>query len=289
LIQFHWRTAGLLLGSLAAAQAEAAESTGGLQIFGNAADLARSTQPNWSSPLVTTTGLMEQRFRFDVAGQDSGNGVNTRAFDGGRGLDLIVGESNEIQIGLPPYDSRTAAAGSARVAGFGDWPFIRVEQRIASAPESEANYVLTAWLQVQAPSGIARLTTHAWTFLPTMAFGKGWGDLDVQGTISAVLPGAHESTLGYQLQSNIAVQYHLLTVLWPEVEANWTWYANGQRGGLNQLYLTTGIVAGRFRLSDTLRFTVGAGYQFAFAPAYRARPLTPAYANAWLLTTRLNF
>src|ERR1700722_14336496 len=38
---------------------------------------ARATQPNWSPPLVTTTGLLEQRARFDVDLQPSGNGTST--------------------------------------------------------------------------------------------------------------------------------------------------------------------------------------------------------------------
>jgi hypothetical protein len=33
----------------------------------------------------------------------------------------------------------------------------------------------------------------------------------------------------------------------------------------------------------------GAGYQIAVAPTYRASPLTPAYNNNWVSTTRLNF
>ncbi len=63
----------------------------------------------------------------------------------------------------------------------------------------------------------------------------------------------------------------------------------GQRSGLNQLYLTPGLVVGRLTISDESAFTVGAGYQFAVSPSYRANPLTPAYNHAWVLTSRLNF
>ena len=259
------------------------------RLFGDAAENARATQPNWSSPLVTTTGLMEQRFRFDIAQQHSGNGVNTTAMDGGRGLDLIVSDSNEIQIGLPPYDARSSVPGTPRISGFADWPFLRIEQRLASSVENDGDYVITAWLQIQAPSGIRRLTTGAWTYIPTIAFGKGWGALDVQGTIAAVLPAQHTAVLGDQVQTNLALQYHWLGVLWPEVEGNWIWYVNGQRGGLNQLYVTTGVVAGRFQLTQQLRTTLGAGYQFAVAPPFRQRSLTPGYQHAWLFTSRLNF
>lgn len=258
-------------------------------LFGNAAESARASQPEWSSPLVTTTGMLEQRFRFDADRQRAGNGANTTALDGGRGLDLIVSDSNEIQIGLPPYEVRSVAPGAPGVAGFGDWPFIRVEQRLASSPGNAGDYVLTAWLQAQAPVGVSRLTSRAWTYTPTLAYGKGWGPFDVQGTIAVAVPASHTATLGHQIQSNLAVQYHVLTVLWPEVEANWTWYADGQRGGLNQLYLTAGLVAGRFQLTRDLKLTLGGGYQFAVAPDYRPKPLTPAWQNTWLFTSRVNF
>src|SRR6185437_10072645 len=44
----------------------------------------RANQPAWSSPLITTTGMLEQRFRFDLSEQHNGNGANTTALDGGR-------------------------------------------------------------------------------------------------------------------------------------------------------------------------------------------------------------
>jgi hypothetical protein len=253
------------------------------------AENARATQPAWSSPLVTTTGLLEQRLRFDFSEQHAGNGANTSVIDGGRGLDLIVSDSNEIQIAAPPYDVRTTPTGKGALSGFGDWTFLRLEQRLASSPASGGNYVLTVWLQIQAPIGIGPLTSSAWSWLPTVAFGKGWGDFDIQGTIGAVLPASHTDALGHQIQTNIAFQYHLLNVLWPQVEVNWTYYADGQRGGLNQVYLTPGVVIGRFALAKGLLFTCGVGYQTAVAPSYRPSPLTPAYDHAWLFTSRLNF
>ncbi|MDE2474437.1 MAG: hypothetical protein KGO48_05260 [Alphaproteobacteria bacterium] len=38
-----------------------------------------------------------------------------------------------------------------------------------------------------------------------------------------------------------------------------------------------------------LKLTLGGGYQFAVAPDYRPKPLTPAWQNAWLFTSRVNF
>ena len=260
-----------------------------LQYFDDSADAARASQPQWSSPLATTTALMEQRLRLDLNQQHSGNGADTTLLDGGRGLDLIVSPTNEIQFALPPYELRSATAASKALAGYGDWTFLRVEQRLFSASKDDGNYVVTAWLALQAPTGIKSLTSSAWSLQPTLAFGKGWGDFDVQGTIGAVLPTSNVHVLGQQIQGNTAFQYHLDTVLWPEVEVNWTWYPDGQRAGLNQVYLTPGLVVGRLDIGHGVKFTTGLGYQIAVAPGYRARPLTPAYANSLIVTTRMNF
>jgi hypothetical protein len=44
----------------------------------------RANRPAWSTPLVTTTGMLEQRFRFDLSEQHAGNGADTTVIDGGR-------------------------------------------------------------------------------------------------------------------------------------------------------------------------------------------------------------
>ena len=273
---------------------------GGADLFAGwqgAAERARATQPEWASPLVTTSGLLEQRLRFDVSRQHAGNGTDSSLLDGGKGLDLIVNQTTDIRIAAAPYVFRSGAAGSggtqmggiAPLAGFGDWPLIRVAKRLFSNPASDGGYVVTALLQILAPSGIERLTNNAWQYMPALAFGKGWGDVDIQGTLGGVIPASRASAIGYQVQSSMAFQYRVARLFWPEVEVAWTYYANGQRGGLNQVYLIPGIVVGRFVLPNGLKFTFGVGYQAAVTPAYIPRPLTPAYNHAWLLTTRLNF
>ncbi len=257
--------------------------------FARWADRAREvrlSQPEWSSPLVTTTALLEQRFRFDTAFQHAGNGADTAVLDGGKGLDLIVGRTEEVQVGSVPYDFRS---GNGRFTGFGDWPFMRFKQRLASSPASAGNYILSAWLQVQAPAGAMAVTNRAWTLLPTLGFGKGWGAFDIQGTVGAIIPTAYEGKIGTQVVSNTAFQYRLLGVLWAQVEVNWTYYPDGQRGGKHQVFLTPGLVVGRFPLAPHLNLTVGAGYQSAVTPNYRASPLTPVYNHAWIVTSRVSF
>src|SRR5205085_2242992 len=72
--------------------------SGFLSAWAARAQRVRATQPSWSSPLVTTSGLLEQRLRFDLAEQYAGNGANTMVIDAPRSLDLIVSDTNDIRI-----------------------------------------------------------------------------------------------------------------------------------------------------------------------------------------------
>lgn len=257
----------------------------------NRVDAARASQPEWSSPVVTTTAMLEQRFRFDTQYQTAGNGTKTWDVDGGKGLDFIPFADTEFQIGAPPYDVRSSDAkhDKGELDGFADWPLFRVKERLASSPESAGDYVVSAWLQLQDAAGIKPLTNNSFTLLPTIGFGKGWGPFDLQGTVGATIPTDHESELGTQLSDNMALQYHLGTFFWPQIESNVTYWTDGQRAHRTQVFLTPGLVVGRFPINDSLKFTVGLGYQVAVTPHYRASPLLPAYNRAWILTTRLSF
>jgi hypothetical protein len=250
---------------------------------------AKATQPEWSSPLVTTTSMLEQRYRFDIDVQHAGNGSDTTVLDGGKGLDLIVSDTEEIQVGNPPYDYYSAKKKKSDYVGFADWPLFRFKQRLASSPQDQGNYILSAWLQVQVPTGIEKTTNHAVVILPTIGFGKGFGPFDVQGSVGASIPTAYEGKLGTQVQANLAFQYHLLTYFWPQVEFNSTYYSNGTRNGLDQVFVTPGVVIGRLPITDHVKFTVGVGYQQAISPNYQAKPLIPAYDHAWIVTTRVGF
>jgi hypothetical protein len=74
---------------------------------------ARANQPTWATPLITTTGLLLHRYRFDLAEQHIGNGNQTTVLDGGKGL-------TEIQVTMPPYDIRNAPMGKGVFSGFAD-------------------------------------------------------------------------------------------------------------------------------------------------------------------------
>ncbi len=111
----------------------------------------------------------------------------------------------------------------------------------------------------------------------------------MQGSVGAVIPTDQERTIGTQVTGNLAFQYHLWNLLWPEIEVNWTHYVDGPRDGKDQVFLTPGVILGRLALTDRLKFTIGAGYQVAIEPHYQASPLLPSSNRAWLMTTRLTF
>jgi hypothetical protein len=252
-------------------------------------DRARASQPSWSSPLITTTSTLEQRARFDTSLQHAGTGANTTVLDGGKGIDLIVADTTEIQIALAPYDIRTTPKNKSNFSGFGDWPFFRIKERLFSSPADQDDYVVSAWVQTQASTGIAALSSDAFSILPTVGFGKGFDRLVFQGTIGAVIPTNYETKLGNQIAGNLAVQYHLDDILWPQWEVNWTHWVDGQRDDKDQVFMTPGLVVGRIPLAERLKLTAGLGYQFAVSPHYQPSPLLPSYNHAWVFTTRLNF
>ena len=249
---------------------------------------AKATQPHWMTPLVTVTPRLEQEIRYDQYFQRTATGASVDNFDSGKGLELIPTTTNEILINAPPWQQRTIIK---PVSGFGDWPFLTVKQRIISAPEDQGNYIVTAFLGFQAPIGAPAFTNGAYVVTPTIAAGKGWGDFDIQATVGTPIPTAYESAIGTSLVTNVALQYHVFEYFWPELEFNDTYWFDGMRGGLNQLFITPGIIAGRFPIGGTAKLIFGLGYQFAVTPSpvVYAPALTPVYNHAWILTARMAF
>ena len=248
---------------------------------------AQASQPHWMTPIATVTPRLEQEFRYDELWEHQGTGADLTIDDGGKGLELIPTESNEVLINLPPYQDRTV---KKPAAGFNDWSFLTIKQRFASANEQNGNYILTGFLGFQAPTGIAKFTNNAWMVTPTLAAGKGWGRWDIQATVGVPIPLAHESAVGLSVISNTTLQYHLGKYFWPEIEANLTHWTDGPRADKTQVFVTPGLILGRFQLTPATKFIVGLGYQVAVTPAMTTKPvLTPTYRQAWILTTRLAF
>ena len=248
---------------------------------------AQASQPHWMTPLMTVTPRLEEEFRYDQYWEHAHTGADITLTDAGKGLELIPTTTNEILINLPPYEDRTA---KNPASGFADWPILTVKQRLLSANEDNGNYIVTAFLAIQAPLGTPAFTNHAWLVTPTLAAGKGWGDFDIQGTISASIPTAHSELIGTAIITNLAIQYHWEEYFWPEVELNDTTWSGGARAGLNQLFMTTGLILGRFPISARGKIIIGGGYQFALTDNIAtAKALTPVYDHNWVLSARLAF
>jgi hypothetical protein len=242
------------------------------------------------TPLVTVTPRLEQEVRYDQFWKHLPNGASLHNYDTGKGLELIPTTTNEVILGLPAYQERQLGRRRA-VTGWGDYPFLLVKQRLFSENEQSGNAIVTAFLQVTARTGSRAYTGNSWIVTPTIAGGKGWGDFDIQATMGVIIPATKLDTTGSQLVTNVAFQYHLLKYFWPEFELNDTiWLSGSQRGGKDQLFLTPGLILGRFVLDGRVKAAIGAGYQFAVSPSQRTvGPLDPVYDHNWILSARLTF
>jgi hypothetical protein len=67
-----------------------------------------------------------------------------------------------------------------------------VKYRLAAANEEHGNYILTAFLQVTFPTGQYKNGSTNTIVTPTIAYGKGIGSFDVQGTFGVTLPTGNE-------------------------------------------------------------------------------------------------
>ena len=242
------------------------------------AEQAQAAQPDWLSPLATTSGRLKQEFRFDTFDQPSANGNRTYQLGGNKGLELITNWRTQILVGLPSY---TLVSPNGPSGGFGDLPLM-LKFRIASAERSEGNYLLTFILGAMAPTGSHRYGAGEAVLTPTLAFGKGWKRFDVQSTLGANLPAGDTAKLGRQLQWNTAFQYQATWKLWPELEVNSTFYKTGRHAGDKQVFLTPGLGFGRARVGGRFRFSSAAGMQIAATRFY-------TYNHRWIFSERLSF
>ena len=222
-------------------------------------DKTKDEQPHWVTPLATTTPRLEEEYRYDQVWQENAKGATTDNYDGGKGLELIPFERVEVIFNLPPY---LAHNNPKAKDGFGDVAFL-VKYRLAAANEEHGNYILTAFLGWSLPTGQYQNGALHAVITPTIAYGKGFGDFDLQGTFGVGLPTADTSTLGRTIAWNNTFQYRILRKLWPEVELNSTFFQDGKNDGHKQNFVTPGLVMGRFRLAGRVGFTIGGGYQIA--------------------------
>jgi hypothetical protein len=265
---------------------------------------SQASQPSWMTPLVTVTPRLEQEFRFDFYDQQNGTGSQGNGQHlvnyggpGGARVEFIPAYDWEVILAPPPYVTATGPKGDAE--GWGDWPAFLVKYRIISGNAQNGDYIVTAFFQMSDPLGTpAKISNNILTAQPTIAFGKGWGNFDIQSTISTQIPvsalaspgntpGMNIANFGDPILWNTAFQYHFMEYFWPELEVNYEYWPNGEHQGLNQVLLTPGIIFGRFVIGhDTptrpINLIFGAGYQFAVTP-------NPVTQNNWVATVRVTF
>jgi len=208
--------------------------------------------------MFTTTPRLEEEFRYDIGTQQTAMGDVTN-FGGGKGLELIPTEHTEIIFGLPPYISHENPKSHD---GFADMTFL-LKYRLLTGNEEHGNYIVTAFLGGSIPTGSYTNGAENATVTPTIAFGKGFGNCDFQSTLGVGIPVGDVSRLGTPINYNTAFQYRIFKRLWPEVEVNATFFHDGENDGKRQVFISPGLVAGRFRLWHRLGLTVGGGIQIA--------------------------
>jgi hypothetical protein len=221
-------------------------------------DKTKDEQPDWVTPIATTTPRLEEEFRYDQLWQRNAKGVTTDNYDGGKGLELIPFEKVEVIFNAPPYIAHHSSAAD----GLGDVAFL-VKYRLLSANEERGNYILTAFLGWSLPTGDHKNGGLHAVITPTIAYGKGIKDFDVQGTFGIALPTADTNLVGRNYLFNNTFQYRVFRKLWPEVELNTTVFQDGKNDGKTQNFVTPGLVLGRFHLWGRVGFTVGGGFQTA--------------------------
>lgn len=219
----------------------------------------QSEQPHWITPLATVTPRLEEEYRFDIDWLTNNVGITTESYDGGKGLELIPFERVEVLLNLPPYlvHNNPAAAD-----GFGDFSF-NIKFRLLTANEEHGSYILTAFIGASLPTGSHTNGARDAIVTPTIAYGKGFGSFDEQGTFSVGLPSGDTNLIGRNYNWNNTFQYRVFKKFWPEVELNSTFFQQGPNDGRKQLFVTPGMVIGKIHLWGRVGLTFGGGFQIA--------------------------
>jgi hypothetical protein len=239
---------------------------------------AQIDQPNWLTPVITSTSRLKQEIRYDISWQRNPDGSTTENYGGSKGFTTIPIDRVEISINFPPYmvhHERNVHD------GFGDFSLL-TKFRILARNREKGDYALTAFLAVTFPTGSYKNGSLHPVITPTIAGGKGLGNFVYQGTFGSDLPSADTAILGRRLILNNAVQYRGWGRIWPELEANSNFYSDGPNGGKKQLYLTPGISAGRFSIYKHLQLSTGAGLEIALTHFH-------SYTHQAVFTVRLPF
>jgi hypothetical protein len=207
----------------------------------------QSKQPAWAVPLVTTyTGLF-QVVRVDVLRQIAPALTDTWNYDNSKGVNVIIPHMNtEFVLDLPPYIQHNNPKVND---GAGDFSILG-KYRLASGNAQHGAYTLSFWTLVTFPTGSYKNGSPNASFQPNLGGGKGFGNFDFQTSIGATLPAGNPAihSSGRPVLWNVAAQYKIGKLFWPEIESNATFYHGGTNDGKIQEFITPGIVIGKCAL-----------------------------------------
>jgi hypothetical protein len=246
--------------AIEADQAAPSPSAGG-SFFNDWFDMVTETQskqPHWITPVVTVTPRLEQEYRFDIFWQPNAQGVVTENYGGSKGLEIIPWKNIEVIFIQPPYLVHNSPTIQD---GWGDFQIL-TKYRIIARNEESGNYILTAFFQISFPTGQFKNGSTNHIITPTIAYGKGFGRFSLQGTFGVTLPTGNTNVIGRTYPWNNAFQYHIRK-LWPEIEVNYTHFQQGPNDSKTQVFLTPGIVFGRFPIHKRVAFVFGGAFQIA--------------------------
>ncbi len=249
----------------------------------------QSQQPHWITPLVTVTPRLEQEFRTDFVHDYNTSRREIWNYGNSKGLELIPEKHIELLFNVPPFFDRTNGASD----GFGDLSF-NSKFRIYARNEEHGNAIITGFFAATVPTGKNGNGSCCATVTPTLAVGKGWGNLDVTSTAGGSLPLTNVTGLGRSVIWNSVAQYRLAKagvarLFWPEFEISTTFFKGGSNDGKIQALGTPGVVIGRVPLSHDasgkpgrLGLTIGMGEQIALTHFHTANHYT-------VITVRMPF
>jgi hypothetical protein len=238
----------------------------------------QAAQPHWITPVITVTPRLEQEFRYDIAEQTQIQGTATEVYGNGKGPEFIPMQPFQVTLGLPSYVVHHQASASD---GWSDFSLL-VKYRLLARNENHGNYILTAFLGANVPTGARNIGAGHPTFSPTLAAGKGFGEFSVQSTVAITLSTSSIGVVGRPISHNTALQYHVKSFFWPELEFNSTFWRSGVQAGQKQVFATPGFVIGRIPLKGRLKLAFGSGFQIALTHFH-------TYDHRLLFTVRFPF
>ncbi len=245
------------------------------------ATATQNQQPHWVTPLVTVTPRLEQEFRTDFVHYYNNSRYEIWNYDNGKGLELIPEKHTELIVNLPPFFDRH----NGESDGFGDVSFL-LKERLFARNEENGNAIVTAFLGASIPTGKNGNGSCCAVITPTLAVGKGFGNLALTSTAGGSLPVTNSVGLGHSIAWNSVAQYRVAStgfarLLWPEIESNTVFNKGGPNDGKNQELITPGVIFGRIALRHDaqgkptrLGFTLGAGEQIPVTHYHAANHYT---------------